>query len=137
MDERLLAAARAVGGLTALDMAVCLARVLGKPPLRRFPAVDAAGGVFLDFAFANGDLASAYVAEGARELGVCERREHMAAIALKITEADVALASRPSRRVRAVLRLYKNDRKVHRLQQLLRESASRNVDFAFIRDAVA
>ncbi|WZD65282.1 hypothetical protein [Pseudocowpox virus] len=137
MDEALRVAARVVDGLSPLDVAVCLVQLRGGAPERRFPALDEGSGeAFLDFEFAGGDVASRYLSVRTRELCAAERREHMAAIARCVTEADLALAGRPKGKARAALRLCRNREKVARLARLLRDAESRGADFAFIRAAV-
>ncbi|WIF30290.1 hypothetical protein [Orf virus] len=138
MDEALRVAARVVDGLRPLDVAVCLAQLRGAAPERRFPALDECSGeAFLDFEFAGGDVASRYLSAHTRELRAAERREHMAAIARCVTEADLALSDRPRGKARAALRVCRNREKVARLARLLRDAESSGADFAFIRAAVA
>ncbi|ASC55577.1 hypothetical protein SePPVgORF054 [Seal parapoxvirus] len=137
MDEGLAVAVQLVGGLSALDVAVCLSSILAELPVRRFPALnESTGEAFLDFAFANGDVASAYLSACCRELCPAERKEHMPAVARCITEADLELGKRPRGKARAVLRVYRNKSKVCKLLKVVRESKSRDVDFSFIRDAM-
>ncbi|AIZ77314.1 hypothetical protein SB87_gp061 [Parapoxvirus red deer/HL953] len=138
MNEALRVAARLVEGMSPLDVAACLVHLRGELPARRFPALDQdSGDAFLDFEFADGDLASAYLRLRSRELCAAERKAHMAAIARCIAEADLALEERrPHGRVRAAVRLCRNREKVLRLGRLIRESEARGVDLAFIRDAV-
>ena len=137
MDKSLAVAVRLVDGLTALDVAVCLANLKSEMPYRRFPALDEqTGEAFLDFEFSDGDVASKYVCPHTRELCAEERKAHMAAIARCITEADIALAARPRGRARAVIRVCKNKTKVMRLAKLVKEAEGRDVDFSFIRAAV-
>ncbi|WZD65928.1 hypothetical protein [Bovine papular stomatitis virus] len=137
MDRSLAVAVRLVEGLSPLDVAVCLCHLRAEQPARRFPAIDEGSGeAFLDFEFADGDVASRYLPMRARELAPDERKAHMSAIACRLTEADLALAAGPCGKARAVIRVCRNKRKVHRLLRLIKESEDRGVDFSFVRDAL-